>query len=124
MDRRRRALPLAAISLVLSLAGGRVSADPGFVQVDGAKLRRCGPPLRLMGSNLEGDRHTSNTIWRQYWSWRGDTVQSLDQARAMGSNAIRLVFPDQSIDLDAAGAVQGWELDKLEDTLSLLDARG
>jgi Cellulase (glycosyl hydrolase family 5) len=42
----------------------------------------------------------------------------------MGSNAIRLVFPDQSVDLDGGGAVQGWELDKLEDMLSLLDARG
>src|SRR4029453_1145741 len=38
--------------------------------------------------------------------------------------AIRLVFPDQSVDLDGGGAVQGWELDKLEDMLSLLDARG
>jgi hypothetical protein len=123
MGSRGRILPLAA-GLVLWSAAARAGADPAFVQVSGDRLLRCGAPLRLKGSNLEGNRHTSNTIWRQYWSWRDEMSKSLDQARAMGSNSIRLVFPDQAIDLDSAGAAQPYELDKLEDMLSLLDARG
>jgi hypothetical protein len=51
-------------------------------------------------------------------------VRNLDQAKAMGSNVMRLVFPDHAIDLDGAGAAQPHELDKLEDALALLDARG
>src|SRR5262245_43546854 len=123
MASRGRILPLAA-GLVACLAVARAEADPAYVQVSGDRLSRCGAPLRLKGSNLEGNRHTSNTIWRQYWSWRDEMARSLDQARTMGSNSIRLVFPDQAIDLDPAGAAQAYELDKLVDVLSLLDAGG
>src|SRR4051812_31325898 len=114
----------AIVGLALCLSSARAAADPGVLQVDGDQLRRCGAPLRLKGSNLEGNRHTSNTIWRRYWSWRDETARSLDQAQAMGANTIRLLFPDQAIALDGAGAAQFYELDKLEDALALLDARG
>ena len=123
MSGRGRTL-FAVVGLAVYLSSARAAADPGFIQADGDQLRRCGVPLRLKGSNLEGNRHTSNTIWRQYWSWRDETARNLDQAKAMGSNTIRLVFPDHAIDLDAAGGVQPHELDKLADMLALLDARG
>jgi len=123
MGSRGRIL-FAVVGIAVYISGVRAAADPGFMQMDGDQLRRCGVPLRLKGSNLEGNRHTSNTIWRQYWSWRDETAWDLDQAKAMGSNVVRLLFPDNAIDLDSAGAAQPYELDKLEDALVLLDARG
>ena len=123
MGSRGRVLFLI-IGIAVCLSGVQAAADPGVLQVDGDQLIRCGAPLRLKGSNLEGNRHTSDTIWRQYWSWRDETALSLDQAQAMGANAIRLLFPDQAIDLDGTGAAQSYELDKLADALALLDARG
>jgi hypothetical protein len=100
------------------------ASSAAFLQADGTELRRCGAPFRLKGSNLEGNRHTSNTIWRSYWSWRGELAGSIDQARAMGSNTVRLIFPDGAVDLDRDGAVKWSDLDKLDDFLAILDARG
>ncbi len=119
-----RSLLLLVLTLAWCGAIAPATAGPEFLTVEGAELRRCRSPFRLKGSNLEGNRHTSNTIWRNYWSWRGELLGSLDQARAMGSNSIRLIFPDDAVDLDAIGAVRPVELDKLDDLLRLLDARG
>src|SRR5262249_61632779 len=117
MAGRGRILPLAAAGLVACLGAAPAGADPNFVQVSGDGLLRCGAPLRLKGSNLEGNRHTSNTIWRQYWSWRDEMARSLDQARAMGSNSIPLVFPHQAIHLDRAGAAPPHQLGQPHDML-------
>jgi len=61
-----RPILFASMRLAVSLSGARAAADFGFIQVDGDQLRRCGAPLRLKGSNLEGNRYTSNTIWRVF----------------------------------------------------------
>jgi hypothetical protein len=115
---------IVALVLVFFAVGGEAAASPEILRVEGGQLRRCGAPFRMKGSNIEGDRHTSNTIWRDYWGRRDQLAGSLDQGRAMGSNTMRLIFPDGAVDLDGAGGVRSHELDKLEDMLGLLDARG
>lgn len=100
-------------------------ASSSFLEVRGQELYYRDQPIRLKGFNLEIIGRDADTIWRNYWDYRdSDLIPLIEQARNMGANTIRLIFPDDAIDQDEEGRVPAHELDKLEDMLAALRARG
>lgn len=118
-----------------TLAGGAnalLSGSPGmmhldaqsFLTVSGSQLVYKGAPIRLKGTNMEAIAGSTANIWQSYGNNSSTIFWLFDRLNDMGGNTVRLIFPDGAISQNADGSVPPLELDKLDNALAQLEARG